>query len=288
MHNLHFREIVMDVLRVDYESKNAAEKFSESLKNTGFAVIYNHPIEQHLIDDIYNEWFDFFKSPEKNNYQYNVETQDGFFPQSVSETAKGCELKDIKEYYHIYPWGQFPDFLSDKTHQLYKQLNQMAKVLLNWVEQFLPKNIADQLSMSLSKMIENTPLTLLRILHYPPLSGDEPLGAVRAAEHGDINLLTLLVGATQTGLQVKDSDGLWHDVPCDIDSIAVNIGDMLEICTQGYYRSTKHRVINPVKSNDSRLSMPLFLHPRQNVILTKDKTAGEFLKERLHELGVTN
>lgn len=276
----------MQILRVDYQADDAARQFTESLKNTGFAVLYHHPIDQDLVKDVYQEWVDFFASPDKTNYLFNVDTQDGFFPQSVSETAKGYDVKDIKEYYHFYEWGQFPAFLSDKTRQLYRQLFFLSKELLNWVEAYLPEHIAQKLSMPLSQMIENTPQTLLRVLHYPPLTGDEPDNAVRAAAHGDINLITLLVGATDSGLQVKDSNGQWLDVPCDFESIAVNIGDMLEICTKDYYRSTLHRVVNPVGSNGSRLSMPLFLHPRKEVKLTENKTAGEFLHERLKELGV--
>ena len=135
-------------------------------------------------------------------------------------------------------------------------------------------------------MLKNTPSTLLRILNYPPLKGDEEDGAIRAQAHGDINLLTLLVGATDSGLQVQDLNGNWHDVPTDRQSIAVNIGDMLELCTESFYQSTLHRVINPVGHNNARLSMPLFLHARPDVKLKGDFTAGEFLKQRLSEIGV--
>jgi len=96
--------------------------------------------------------------------------------------------------------------------------------------------------------------------------------------------LTVLVGATTNGQQVQDADGLWHDVPCDRDSIAVNIGDMLEMATQGHFKSTLHRVINP--ENTSRLSIPLFLHPRPEVFLTNTCRAGDFLRQRLLAIGV--
>lgn len=277
----------MEVLKVDYTAKDAPEMFTCSLKETGFGVLYHHPINQQLIDDVYQEWVDFFASDYKENYLFDRTTQDGFFPIHVSETAKGYSTKDIKEYFHYYPWGRFPTELSDKTKELYRQLNQMAVTLLQWVEDYSPQSIIDKLSMPLSKMIENSPLTLLRILHYPPLTGNEPEGAIRAAAHGDINLLTALVGATTSGLQVQDIHGNWHDVPCDKNSIAVNIGDMLEMATKGAYRSTTHRVINPIGgANVSRLSMPLFLHPRSDVILSEKHTSGSFLQERLKELGV--
>lgn len=277
----------MEVLRVDFEASNAAELFTQSLKDTGFGVLYNHPIDQQLIDEVYDEWVKFFASETKENYLFNRSTQDGYFPMRVSEQAKGYSTKDIKEFFQYYPWGLYPTEISDKTKELYRQLDKMAATLLQWVQDYSPQSVIDQLSMPLSKMIEGSQSTMLRILHYPPLTGEETDGAVRAAAHGDINLLTLLVGATTSGLQVRDIHDRWHDVPCDKKSIAVNIGDMLEMCTQGAYRSTAHQVINPEgAANVSRLSMPLFLHPHPEVVLSEKHTSGSFLRERLAELGV--
>lgn len=274
----------MNVLRVDAESTHAKTQFVQSLKETGFAVLYNHPIDLNLIADVYDEWRSFFKSPDKSSYLFNRDTQDGFFPQHISETAKGFSVKDIKEFFQYYPWGQYPEQLTDKTKQLYQSLVAFAVTLLNWIEAALPEDIQKALSMPLSNMLIDTPKNMLRILHYPSLTGGEPKDAIRAAEHGDIDLLTLLVGATDAGLQVKDSAGIWHNVPTDRTSIAVNIGDMLEMCTQGYFTSTLHRVINPEESNESRLSMPLFLHPHPDVLLKKDFTAEDYLNERIREI----
>lgn len=275
----------MNVLRVDAKSIHAPDEFVKSLKDTGFAVLYNHPIDQTLITDVYDEWQAFFNSDEKESYLFNRETQDGFFPQRVSETAKGFSVKDIKEFFQYYPWGQYPNHLSNNTKRLYNALVNFAITLLNWIEAALPHEIQSSLSMPLSQMLTDTPKNMLRILHYPALTGTEPDGAIRAAEHGDIDLLTLLVGATDAGLQVKDANGIWQNVPTDKTSIAVNIGDMLEMCTQGYFTSTLHRVINPEGSNDSRLSMPLFLHPHPKVLLKKDFTAEDYLNERIREIG---
>lgn len=275
----------MEVKRVDCESKEAATEFSTSLKETGFAVLYNHPICLTLVEEVYQEWQDFFASPQKAQYLFNRDSQDGFFPQTVSEIAKDANIKDIKEFFQFYPWGQFPDFLSNKTKLLHSKLEELATTLLNWIESYLPKSLSNELSMPLSEMIKGSKKNMLRILHYPPLLGSEPEGAVRAAEHGDIDLLTLLVGATDSGLQAKDSEGKWHNIPIDRNSIAVNAGDMLEMCTQYFYRSTRHRVVNPVGHNNARLSMPLFLHPRPEVLLKKGFTAEDYLTERLKELG---
>lgn len=276
----------VEVLRVDFQAPDAPAQFARSLRETGFGVIYHHPIDQQLIDRVYAEWEGFFASEKKYDYLFRRETQDGYFPPSVSEKAVGFEKKDLKEFFQYYTWGQFPAELSDATKQLQRQLSSLAHTLLGWIQKEMPPEIQAQLSMPLSEMIAHSEQTQLRILHYPPLEGD-PQGAVRAAAHGDINLLTVLVGATTNGLQVQDIAGTWHDVPCDRDSIAVNIGDMLEMATRGYYKSTLHRVINPEGAeNTSRLSMPLFLHPRPEVFLTDTCRAGDFLRQRLLAIGV--
>lgn len=278
----------MNVLQVDFQAPNASQDFAKSLKETGFAVIKNHPIDYKLVEEVFAEWKDFFSSNYKENYLYKNDTQDGFFPMRVSETAVGYSVKDIKEFYHYYPWGQFPSELSDKSKHLFAQMRDIASKLLVWVEENLPEEIRNNLSEPLPNMIDGSDSNLMRILHYPPLTGDEADGAVRAGAHGDINLLTVLVAASQSGLQVKDASGNWIDVPVDPGMLSINIGDMLETATNGYYKSTLHQVVNPLDEsrNNSRYSIPLFLHPRSEVKLTATKTAGEFLDDRLRALGV--
>jgi isopenicillin N synthase-like dioxygenase len=124
------------------------------------------------------------------------------------------------------------------------------------------------------------------VLRYPPLRGDEPADAVRAAAHEDINLLTVLPASNEPGLQVRDLHGAWHDVPCDFGSIAINAGDMLQLASGGYYPSTTHRVMNPTGegATRSRLSLPLFLHPADEVELAAGRTAFSYLQERISEL----
>ncbi|MHB1948690.1 MAG: 2OG-Fe(II) oxygenase family protein [Gammaproteobacteria bacterium] len=277
----------MHVLNVNYTSKEAPQLFCQSLKETGFAVLNHHPLSTQLIEDVYKQWRDFFYSEEKHNYLYRKEEQDGYFP-FRSETAKGKKISDLKEFYHLYPWGRVPNDLKENSLALYSQLQQLAAQLLQWIEDFLPQEVSQQLSMPLRKMIEESPKTLLRILHYPPLQGDFEKGAERAAPHEDINLITLLPAATTPGLEVLDTHGHWHAVSCDPGNIVVNVGDMLQMCTRYYYKSTTHRVINPKDetASDSRFSMPLFLHPRAEVRLSPTHTAIEYLHERLRELGV--
>ncbi|WP_425642518.1 isopenicillin N synthase family dioxygenase [Marinomonas gallaica] len=278
----------MTLEAVDYRSPNAAQDFVKSLRETGFGVLKNHPIRQQLVSNIYRNWQDFFNSAEKHTYRYNVGTQDGYFPPDVSETAKGHSKKDIKEYFHYYPWGQCPAQHKDQLTQYYEEANTLAEELLGWIEQYSPEEVASHYSQPLSGMIENSDQTLLRVLHYPPLQGDEELGAIRAGAHEDINLITILPAANEPGLQVKLKDGRWIDVPCDFGNLIVNIGDMLQEASGGYFPSTSHRVINPegTDKTKSRISLPLFLHPRPDVVLSDRHTAGSYLHERLTELGV--
>lgn len=278
----------MYVLTADYSKSDASEIFVKSLRETGFGVLKNHPVDFSLIQAVYKEWTDFFASEDKQKYLYHKETQDGFFPQHIAETAKGNDIRDIKEFYHFYPWGQKPEGLSANTLRLYNEMSHLAGTLLQWIEKHTPSEVRAQFSMPLSEMIKDSPLTLMRILHYPPLTGHEAPGAVRAAAHEDIDLITLLVAATETGLQVKDASGNWHTVESDPGSIVINAGDMLQMCSNHYYKSTTHRVINPSgeAAKKSRLSIPLFLHPRSEVRLSNEHTAKTYLWERLKELGV--
>lgn len=278
----------MEVQVVDYSAPDAAHKFTQSLHETGFGVLKNHPIPQDLVERIYATWLDFFNGSDKQAFAFDPATQDGWFSTAISETAKGFAQKDLKEYFHIYPWGRIPPQLRDDALDYYQRANALASELLGWVERYTPPDIAQHYSEPLSKMIEGSRHTLLRVLRYPPLTGQEPPGAVRAAAHGDINLLTILPAANEPGLQVKGSDGLWRDVPCDFGTLAINIGDMLEEASQGYYPSTLHHVLNPTgeSAQRSRVSLPLFLHPRNDVVLSERYTAGSYLDERLRELGV--
>lgn len=283
----------MKVLTVDFHAPNAAELFALSLKETGFAVIVNHNISNELIDQVYAEWEEFFKRSEEEKRRFMFErdyklVQDGFFPMDVAEKAKGYDVKDLKEFYHAYPCGRIPDGLSGATMQLRDQLLAMGKSLLVWLQDNMPEAIKQQLSMPLTEMADEEYQTLLRILHYPPLPAEVEEGAVRAAAHEDINLITLLVAATAPGLEVQDVHGNWHEVPCSRNAIVVNAGDMLQECTQNFYKATSHRVVNPKgeAAKNSRYSIPLFLHARGEVKLSDRHTAHTYLQERLQELGL--
>lgn len=278
----------MELIAVDYKAPNADKLFVESLRNTGFGVLKNHPISQDRVKSIYHHWQQFFNSENKNNFVYDPAKHDGFFSTQVSETAKGFKKKDIKEYYHYYPWGRCPEDLKQEIADYYRDTNALASELLGWVEKHSPREVSAKYSQLLSTMTTNSEQTLLRILHYPPIDGSEEPDAIRAAAHEDINLLTILPAANEPGLQVKGTEDSWIDVPCDFGNLIVNIGDMLQEASGGYFPSTTHRVVNPKGSDQtkSRISLPLFLHPNPEVVLSDRYTAKSYLKERLDELGV--
>lgn len=271
---------------VDFQSPSAAQEFCTSLHTTGFGVLKNHPLQQSLVEGIYAEWLAFFRSEAKARYAHDPVKFDGYFSPAVSETAKNHTKKDVKEFFHIYPWGRYPTEVSDAARCYYTEASALAATLLGWVEAHSPAEVQARYSMPLPQMLEGSDHTLLRVLHYPPLTGQEEPGAVRAAAHGDINLLTILPAATEPGLQVLGQDQQWSDVPCDFGLLIVNIGDMLEEASGGYYPSTVHRVLNPVgdAARKSRISLPLFLHPRREVVLSARHTVGSYFDERMREL----
>ena len=276
----------MKIETVDYTASDAGDRLARSLRETGFAVLANHPIRADRINEAYALWGGFFASDSKLNYLRDYEKQDGYFP-FKSEHAKDAQKKDLKEFYHVYPWGRVPEGLEAFTRQLYADLTAIGIELLSWLDQLMPDEISASLSMPLQEMMQASQQSLLRILHYPPVSAEEDAAAIRAAAHEDINLITLLLAGSQPGLQARDKQGQWHDVPCDPGMITINNGDMLSLATNGYFPSTTHRVINPDdKLNLSRYSMPMFLHPHPDVKLRQDFTAEAFLQERLKEIGL--
>lgn len=279
----------MNILTVDYQSPNADKQFAESLHKTGFGIIKNHPIPWEKITQSYKEWEDFFHHPNRFDYKFNPDTQDGYVSSDLSETAKGHTEKDIKEFYHLYfPWGRYPEMISENSRELFELKFEFAKELLSWIEAALPAEIQQKLAMPLSETIAKD-RTLHRILYYPPLKGDEPEGAVRAAAHEDINLITILPAASASGLEAKDASGNWHRVEPDPKTLVVNIGDMLQEMTDFYYISTTHRVVKPKgeQAGKPRMSMPLFLHPAQDVPMSdRYPTARDYWNERMQELGL--
>lgn len=275
----------MDVAVVDFTAADAPERFATSLRETGFAVLTHHPLSWQLVEQVYAEWSAFFDDPEVLRYT-TTDSQTGYFPPDVSETAKGFQVKDLKEFFHVYPWSRYPTQVSDAALRYRDEALLLARTLLDWVEANTPGEITGRLSMPLSQMMDGSTRSLLRVLRYPPLPDEVPDGAVRAAAHEDINLLTVLPASDQPGLELLGANGEWYPVPCDPGSLAVNGGEMLDLATGGYYPATTHRVVNPTgpATRLPRMSLPLFLHPADDVVLAHGRSAYDFLTQRIREL----
>lgn len=280
----------MNVAVVDYTAPDAPSVFTRSLRETGFAVLVNHPLPIDLVEAVYREWAALFDSPAVHRYLVDPGGQVGWFPPDRAETAKGNSVRDLKEFFHVYDWSVYPSEVSDAALRYRSVAIEVAQTLLGWIEANTPSEVSGRFSQPLSSMLDGTRRTLLRILRYPPLVGGEPAGAVRAAAHEDINLITVLPAADEPGLELLGQGGAWFPVPCDPGSVAVNVGEMLQLASGGYYPATTHRVVNPSgeAAGRARMAMPLFLQPADDVVLADGRTASSFLQERIRELRGTN
>lgn len=278
--------------------------------NIGFVAIKNHGLTPDLTNNLYGAVEEFFQAPDDVKKQYEfpeLHGQRGYIGRG-KETAKGFSVADLKEFYHVgqpEPVGEmaknvfpaeFPEF-QQYTVETFKTLENAGRTLLRAIALYLelPETyFEDKVSNGDS---------ILRALHYFPLDPDlVPDGAVRAAAHGDINLITLLMGASADGLEVLRRDGTWIPVTALPDQVVVNVGDMLDRLTNHKLKSTIHQVVNPPREqmNKPRYSIPFFMHPRADMNLAcldscvsqetpklyTDMTAGAFLDERLRELGL--
>ncbi len=261
----------MNVKVCDFRSASFSRDFLNSLTDTGFAVVTNHGVADQLIRKTQGDWRSWFlntrtyKDMWKNDNDGNMGYK-GY----KTEKAVGATKPDLKEFYHWRPGKGLPIEVSSVTTDIFEQLEDIGLKLLE--------------ILGYSECCRNSDNTILRTIYYPALDFDAEPGSVRAAAHEDINFITLLVAASAPGLQVKDSKGNWHDVPHEENSLVVNVGDMLQLISGGRFKSTTHRVVNPVDSKSDRISIPLFLHPHSNTILKEGFTAGEFLAQRIAEI----
>lgn len=296
---------------------NRKNKFVSDLgaayQNIGFVALRNHGLSDELTKKLYDSVKSFFALSEESKLKYEIHElagQRGYISKG-REKAKGRNTGDLKEFYHVgqpdenktedYPsniWPkevpEFKDHTSDAFQTLEKAGIQMLRAIaihLGLDELYFDEKVSKGNS-------------ILRQIHYFPIENPDeiPPDAVRAAEHGDINLITLLMGASADGLQVLRRDGEWISITALPDQIVVNVGDMLDRLTNHKLKSTIHRVINPPKEKmgTSRFSIPFFMHPISEMDLTslascvdkknpkmyEDMTAGEFLEERLKEIGL--
>ncbi|WP_298913183.1 2-oxoglutarate and iron-dependent oxygenase domain-containing protein [uncultured Algimonas sp.] len=282
----------------------------DGMRETGFIVIRNHALPQPAIEAAQAASETFFALPEAAKTRYALPEhhfQRGYSPFG-QESAKGRDAPDLKEFWHVgrstipgLPGtpsvGEVPEFDS-AGRTLFDAMDDFARTLMVAIGKTL-----DMTPEALRAALENGN-SILRLLHYPPMPerpGSATGSSVRAAEHEDINLLTLLLGAEEAGLEVKHRSGVWLPINAPAGSLVVNAGDMLDRLTGGVIPSTTHRVVNPTtdRSPHSRYSMPFFLHPANDFPLealpsclemggkAKDPiTARGYLDERLREIGL--
>ena len=299
------------------EDANRKEEFVQSIgkafQEIGFCAVKGHLLSDDLVERLYKQIKLFFDLPYEVKAKYE-------FPQYLGqrgyvsfgkESAKGSKHGDLKEYWHFgqyieeeekEKYNYFPNVYVEELsefnevgREVYSTLEKTAKHILRALALYL--NIEEDY---FDKYIKNGN-SILRPIHYPPILED-PKEAVRASAHGDINLITLLMGAHGKGLQVQHSNGDWIDAVASEDELMINIGDMLSRHTNNLLKSTVHRVVNPDREllKKSRYSIPFFMHPvsemKLNVLEScisdespksfDDITAGDFLNERLVELGL--
>lgn len=282
----------------------------------GFVAVKNHGLSDELQANLYRVVKEFFALPDEIKKKYEIEGLGGQrgYTGKGKEHAKNRNTGDLKEFYHVgqiiedddpikneYPENIFPSEVPDfekYTVQAYKTLENAGRYMLRAIARYLGLDeyyFDDKIHHGNS---------ILRPIHYYPIEDPDsvPADAVRSAEHEDINLITLLMGASAEGLQVLNKQGQWIPITALPEQIVVNVGDMLQRLTNNVLRSTTHRVVNPPRErmHEPRYSIPFFLHPRSEMDLTclpgcitesnpkayPDATAGEYLNERLREIGL--
>ncbi len=295
------------------KKQNFVNAIGKAYEDIGFVALKGHFLDDTLVENLYKEVKQFFSLPTETKQSYEIPGIGGQrgYVSFGKESAKGKKEGDLKEFWHFgqyvennskleaeYPKNvivnELPEF-NAVGKETYRMLEKTAKYVLRALALYL-----DIEETYFDQFIHNGN-SILRPIHYPPIT-EEPKEAVRAAAHGDINLITLLMGAQGRGLQVQNHDGEWIDAIAQPDELMINVGDMLSRHTNNKLKSTIHRVINPPKElwGTSRYSIPFFMHPISDMKLNvlescvdkdtpkafDDITAGEFLNERLIELGL--
>jgi isopenicillin N synthase-like dioxygenase len=300
----------------DEQRKMFSDEIGKAFNDTGFVTITNHGLSKELINNLYSQVKALFALPEEAKLKYEIPELAGQrgYTSKGKETAKGFKVPDLKEFWqigqtvtdgdpvkHDYPENvkvtELPDF-NAVTTEVYKKLEDAGRQLLKAISVYLqlPENYFEE-------KVHNGN-SILRALHYFPIEDPDalPADAVRAGAHEDINLITLLIGASADGLEVLTRDGEWFAVKAEGEDVVVNVGDMLQRLTNNKLKSTTHRVVNPPRElmKFSRFSVPFFLHPKSGMDLTclescidaenpkayTNITAGAYLDERLREIGL--
>ncbi len=289
------------------------KEIGSAFEDIGFVALRGHFLSEELVEDLYNEIKNFFNLPQEVKDGYEIEGIGGQrgYTSFGKEHAKGKKEGDLKEFWHFGQYvedndaleEEYPDNVTVKELPKFNTVGKETYKMLEKTAKYVLRALALHLGLEetyFDDYIKNGN-SILRPIHYPPIQ-TEPKNAVRAAAHGDINLITLLMGAHGKGLQVKNHADEWVDAIAQPDELMINVGDMLSRLTNNKLKSTIHQVVNPPKElwGTSRYSVPFFMHPvgdmslncledcidDENPKLYEDITAGEFLHERLIELGL--
>ena len=288
-------------------------EIGHAYETIGFVALKGHFLDDQLVDDLYTEIKNFFELPVGVKQKYEIPGIGGQrgYVSFGKESAKGKKEGDLKEFWHFGQYvkdnpkleAEYPANVEVEELPKFNEVGKKTYQMLEKTARYVLRALALHLGLEetyFDQYIKNGN-SILRPIHYPPIK-EEPKGAVRAAAHGDINLITLLMGAHGKGLQVQDHDGEWHDAIAQPDELMINVGDMLSRHSNNKLKSTIHRVVNPPKElwGTSRYSIPFFMHPISDMKLNvlencidennpkqfEDITAGDFLNERLRELGL--
>jgi len=269
----------MQVKIADLRSVDFEKDLIDSIINTGFVVVTGHGISEGLIREVQLGWREFFLSTQQaKNLFVNGNDPNMGYKGMRTETAVGAKKADLKEYFHWKPNQDIPSGVEDPTWIMFRRLEDLSMRILSIIDE--DSRSAGHRTFYATNCMDSDN-TIVRALYYPEMDFNAEPGAVRASAHEDINHITLLVAASAPGLQVMDKSGNWFDVPHEDNSIVVNIGDMLQLASNGRYKSTTHRVVN---MPGDRISIPMFVHPHSNTVLAPGKTAAQFLSERIAQI----
>ncbi|WP_100611627.1 isopenicillin N synthase family dioxygenase [Confluentibacter lentus] len=289
------------------------DEIGKAYEDIGFVALKGHFLDDTLVENLYAEVKNFFSLPLETKQKYEIPGIGGQrgYVSFGKESAKGKKEGDLKEFWHFGQYvendakreAEYPKNVIVEELPEFNKIGKEAYKMLEKTAKYVLRALALHLNLEetyFDHYIHNGN-SILRPIHYPPITS-EPKEAVRAAAHGDINLITLLMGAQGRGLQVQNHKGEWIDAIAEPDELMINVGDMLSRHTNNKLKSTIHRVINPPRElwGTSRYSIPFFMHPisemKLNVLESciddtnpkqfDDITAGEFLTERLIELGL--
>ncbi len=304
-----------DFLSGDEQRKQKfVDEIGHAYENIGFVALKGHFLDDALVDNLYKEIRKFFELPTEVKQKYEIPGIGGQrgYVSFGKESAKGKKEGDLKEFWHFGQYvednpaleAEYPDNVYVDELPEFNKVGKETYQMLEKTAKYVLRSLAIHLNLEetyFDEFIKNGN-SILRPIHYPPIV-EEPKDAVRAAAHGDINLITLLMGAQGKGLQVQNHNGDWIDAMAEPDELMINVGDMLSRHSNNKLKSTIHRVTNPPRElwGTSRFSIPFFMHPISSMKLNvlegcidennpkqfEDITAGEFLDERLKELGLT-